>query len=114
MKLVLKSIKSDTHDDFKEWTPDDPSNVYEWLTVTIGVEGTEEGGEFKTLIATKDGYTKNHDDKNEFKGFVIQAYAAQAVEMVIKQFIRTLFAMDWEQAVEDLEEHFIPIEKFEK
>ena len=109
MKLVLKSIKCDDHDDYRTWTPDDPSTVYEWFTVEIGVEGSEEGGAFKTLIATKDGYTKHHQEKDEFKGFVIQQYAPQAIEMAIKQFIGTLFAMDWEQAVEDLEEHFKPI-----
>ena len=109
MNLVLKSIKSDEHDDFRSWTPSDPDKVYEWFTVEIGVEGSEEGGQFKTLIATKGGYTANHDANNEFKGFVIQGYAAQAIEMVIKQFVGTLFAMDWEQAVEDLEEHFIPV-----
>ena len=109
MKLILKSIKSDDHDDFRSWKPDDPEKVYEWFTVEIGVEGSEDGGQFKTLIATKGGYTAHHNEKDDFKGFVIQGYAAQAIEMVVQQFIGTLFAMDWDQAVEDLEEHFIPL-----
>ena len=100
LRAEIKSIESnDVGPDWKNWVPENSTDVIHWFTVSIGVVGENWSNLFQTAVATPFAGKGRSQMMRKFRGFVVSSYEPDAVEELFREYVSGVTGSEWNDIV---------------
>ena len=107
----LKSYDSADIEDLERWVPEGSEVIY-WMTLTIGLPGSQAADNFQVCVATPPGLHSPDGLRTRPKGgdqppaIVVQSYSWAAVVSEIERRLVACTGRDWSEVCEKLRHQF--------
>jgi hypothetical protein len=102
LQAEVKNISANDIPEWPNWSPTDPTDEFQWLSVAIGPISTAGADLFQVAIATSRGL-KARRHKTKFVGLVVDEFDPRVIEQTIQEFVASIEAPTWEAIVEQLQ-----------
>lgn len=99
MRAELRGIQANDIADWRDWSPSEPGDEFQWFTVAIGSPGGVGADNFQVAVASPTAL-RMRSREGKFVGLVVERFQPALVERAIREFVKSCEASTWESIVD--------------